>query len=181
MKNINLIKEVTTNRCKFRLVEETDIDDIYEILSNPSVITNLNMNIHKTKEDTKNLLKDYKTEFEKGTKLPLVILEKDTNAFIGVFLIKLDLYNDNAYEITVYLKEKFWGKGIYTEILPSMIRFAFEVVQTENFRGYVMEKNIVSAKGLEKSGFILEKIFEVPNIEGDIRSYLITRNMYENQ
>ena len=85
MKNINLIKEVTTNRCKFRLVEETDIDDIYEILSNPSVITNLNMNIHKTKEDTKNLLKDYKTEFEKGTKLPLVILEKDTNAFIGVF------------------------------------------------------------------------------------------------
>ena len=62
-----------------------------------------------------------------------------------------------------------------------MIRFAFEVVQTENFRGYVMEKNIVSAKGLEKSGFILEKIFEVPNIEGDIRSYLITRNMYENQ
>lgn len=181
MKNINLVKEVTTNRCKFRLVEEMDIDDIYEILSNPNVITNLNMNIHNTKEDTMVLLENYKTEFKSGNKLPLVIIDKSSNEFIGVFLIKLDLYNDNAYEITVYLKEKFWGNGIYSEILPAMIKFAFEVVGTQNFRGYVMEKNIASAKGLEKSGFVLEKVFKVPNIEGNIKSYLITRDMYKKQ
>lgn len=181
MKNINLIEELVTDRCKFRLTENTDIDDVYEILSNPKVICNLNMDIHEKIDDTKVLLENYNEEFKNGTKLPLAIINKKSNEFIGVFLIKLDLYNKDSFEATVYLKEKFWGLGIYSEILPTMIRFAFEVVDTENFRGYVMDKNISSSKGFEKNGFILEKVFEVPKIEGKIRSYLMTRNMYEKQ
>ncbi|MCI8965026.1 MAG: GNAT family N-acetyltransferase [Clostridia bacterium] len=181
MKNINLIEKVVTYRCKFRLTDNNDIDDVYEILSSPNVICNLNMDIHKKREDTKKLLENYNTEFKKGTKLPLAIIDKKENEFIGVFLIKLDLYNEDSFEATVYLKEKFWGLGIYSEILPAMIRFAFEVVDTENFRGYVMDKNISSSKGFERNGFMLEKVFEVPKIEGKIRSYLMTRNMYKKQ
>ena len=179
MNNLELIEKEETNRCKFRLVKDTDEKDIFEILSDEDVITNLNMDIHKSILDTRQMLKDYKKEFINGNKLPLAIISKDTNEFIGVFLIKLDLYNEDAFECTVYLKKKFWNKGIYSEILPSMIKFAFEVIQTKNFRGYVMEKNKASARGLEKNGFKLEKIFNVPGIDEKIYSFLITLEMYE--
>ncbi len=179
MNNLELIEKEETNRCKFRLVKDTDEKDIFEILSDEDVITNLNMDIHKSILDTRQMLKDYKKEFINGNKLPLAIISKDTNEFIGVFLIKLDLYNEDAFECTVYLKKKFWNKGIYSEILPSMIKFAFEVIHTKNFRGYVMEKNKPSSKGLEKNGFKLEKIFNVPGIDEKIYSYLMTLEMYE--
>lgn len=180
MNNLELIEKEETNRCKFRLVKDTDEKDIFEILSDEDVITNLNMDIHKSILDTRQMLKDYKKEFINGNKLPLAIISKDTNEFIGVFLIKLDLYNEDAFECTVYLKKKFWNKGIYSEILPSMIKFAFEVIQTKNFRGYVMEKNKASARGLEKNGFKLEKIFNVPGIDEKIYSYLMTLEMHKN-
>ena len=137
------------------------------------------MDIHKSILDTRQMLKDYKKEFINGNKLPLAIISKDNDDFIGVFLIKLDLYNEDAFECTVYLKKKFWNKGIYSEILPSMIKFAFEIIHTKNFRGYVMEKNKPSSKGLEKNGFKLEKIFNVPGIDEKIYSYLMTLEMYE--
>lgn len=180
MNNLELIEKEETNRCKFRLVKDTDEKDIFEILSDEDVITNLNMDIHKSILDTRQMLKDYKKEFINGNKLPLAIISKDNDDFIGVFLIKLDLYNEDAFECTVYLKKKFWNKGIYSEILPSMIKFAFEVIQTKNFRGYVMEKNKASARGLEKNGFKLEKIFNVPGIDEKIYSYLMTLEMHKN-
>ena len=62
-----------------------------------------------------------------------------------------------------------------------MIRFAFEDIGTGNFRGFVMEKNLISANVLSKSGFNLEKIFEVPGIEGKILSFLITKDVYMNK
>ena len=112
-----MIEKEETNRCKFRLVKDTDEKDIFEILSDEDVITNLNMDIHKSILDTRQMLKDYKKEFINGNKLPLAIISKDNDDFIGVFLIKLDLYNEDAFECTVYLKKKFWNKGIYSEIL----------------------------------------------------------------
>ena len=60
-----------------------------------------------------------------------------------------------------------------------MIKVAFEEIKTKNFRGYAKEKNIASIKVLEKSNFILEKIFEVDGIEEKIYSFLITEEMYK--
>ena len=87
MKNLNLITEETTDRCKFRLLNDNDINDVYEMLSDEDVITNLNMNIHTSIKDTKALLEDYKLQFVEGKKLPLAIINKADNKFIGVFLI----------------------------------------------------------------------------------------------
>ena len=181
MKNLELIENVSTSRFKFRLINENDAQDVYEILENENVIQNLNMDIHTKIEDSNKLIKEYLESYKEDTKLPLVILNKETDEFLGVFLIKLDLYNEDAFEFTVYIKEKFWNRGIYSEVLPQMTKLAFDVVDTKNFRGYVMEKNISSAKVLERSGFMLEKIFDVPGIDGKIKSYLITKEMYENK
>ena len=170
------MRTIETKRYILKLVEKKNANKIFKILSNPQVIENLNMDIHTQIEDTLELLNDYYKGLEKGEKYPYEILDKVTWDFIGIFLIKLDLFDEDCYEFTIYLDEQYWGKGIYTEILPYMTQVAFEDIGTGNFRGFVMDKNIASKRVLEKCGFELEKIFNVDGIDGEIYSYLKVNN-----
>ena len=92
------------------------------------------------------MLNEYYDGFRKNEKFPYEIIDKESNEFVGVFLIKLDLYDEDSFEFTIYIDEKFWNKGIYTEILPYMTEVAFNEIKTGNFRGFVMEKNIASRR-----------------------------------
>ena len=170
------MRTIETKRYILKLVEKENANKIFQILSNPHVIENLNMDIHTKIEDTLDLLNDYYEGLEKGEKYPYEILDKSTGNFIGIFLIKLDLFDEDCYEFTIYLDEPYWKNGIYTEVLPYMTQVAFEDIGTGNFRGFVMDKNIASKKVLEKCGFELEKIFNVDGIEGKIYSYLKVNN-----
>jgi len=173
------IENIATERYVLRKVKKEDFNEIYNILKDSEVIENLNMDLHTSPKDTLKLIEDYLKEYGKGLKFPFAIIEKETSAFVGVFLIKLDLYDEDCFEFTIYLNKSHWGRGIYTEVLPHMIKFAFEEIKTGNFRGFVKEKNKASSKVLSRSGFILEKVFEVPGLEGKIESYLITKEQYE--
>lgn len=175
---IGKIKNIETDRFLLGATDDVDKENIFKLLSDEDVVKNLNLKIHKTMADTENLLKDYYNGIKDNTKCPYTIIDKKTNNFVGVFLIKLDLYNENAYEFTIYLSKDFWGQGIYTEVLPYMVKVAFEELKTKNFRGYAMKRNIASIKVLEKSNLKLEKIFKVEGLDDLIYSYLITEEMY---
>lgn len=175
------MKQVETERFILRRVNIEDAGEIFKILSNEKVVENLNMEIHKDIKDTKKMIKEYLAEHKKGNKYPFAIIEKKSSQFIGVFLIKLDLYDEDCYEFTIYLNPDFWNKGIYTETFKRMIEFTFEKVKTGNFRGFVMEKNEASCRVLEKCNFKLEKIFKVEGLDGMIKSYLMTKEEYKNR
>lgn len=168
------MKNIETERFILRELSYDNIDKVFTILSDNDVITNLNMNIHNSIEDTKKLFEDYRDGLKNGDKYPFEIIKKDTGDFVGVFLIKRDLYTDDCFESTVYLDKKYWSQGICTEVMPYMVDFTFKEIGVKNFRGYVKEKNKASRRVLEKCGFDLEKIFDVPGIEGKIYSFLKT-------
>ena len=172
------MNKIVTDRFFLRQVVIEDEKEIFKILSDKDVVKNLNMQIHRNIEDTRKMIKEYLTEFENGNKYPFSIIDKKTNKFIGVFLIKFDLFDEDCFEFTVYLNKEFWNRGVYAEILKYMIKYAFEEIKTGNFRGFVMEKNIASSKVLEKYDFKLEKIFKVDGIDGMIKSYLMTKEDY---
>ncbi len=173
------MKQLETERFILRKVDIKDAEEIFNILSDEKVVEYLNMEMHKSIADTKKMIEDYLVELKNGNKYPFSIIEKNSNLFVGVFLIKLDLYDEDCYEFTIYLKPAFWNKGVYTEVLKKMIEFTFEEIKTGNFRGFVMEKNIASSRVLEKYNFKLEKIFKVEGIDGMIKSYLLTKGDYK--
>ena len=175
------MENIVTDRFILRKVNKDDNVEIFKILSDIDVNEYLNMDFHVNISDTDKLIEDYLDENKVGNKYPFVIIDKLTNEFLGVFLIKLDLFDDDCFEFTIYIGKEHWGKGIYTEVLPYMVKYSFENIKTGNFRGFVMEKNVASSKVLEKCGFNLEKIFEVPGLDGKIISYLITKEEYENK
>lgn len=174
------LKQLETKRFILRKVDMQDNIEIFEILSDEETTTYLNMEKHINIEMTNNMIKDYLNGLEEGTKYPFAIIDKETNNFIGVILVKLDLYDEDCFEFTIYINKKYWNKGIYTEVIKPIIKFSFKKIKIGNFRGFVMEGNESSCKVLERSGFTLEKIFNVPGIERKIKSYLITKNEYES-
>ena len=150
------MRTIETKRYILKLVEKKNANKIFKILSNPQVIENLNMDIHTQIEDTLELLNDYYKGLEKGEKYPYEILDKVTGDFIGIFLIKLDLFDEDCYEFTIYLDEQYWGKGIYTEILPYMTQVAFEDIVDPTTGELLVEKDsVISEEVAEKVDSIL--------------------------
>ena len=66
-------------------MEKQHISDIFNILSNPKVIENLNMNIHSKIEDTEELLNKYYEGLDKKEMFPYEIIDKNNKEFIGLF------------------------------------------------------------------------------------------------
>ena len=84
-----------TSRFNIKILENKYINNVFNILSDEDVITNLNMNIHKSVEDTEKLFNEYENGYKEKEKYPFEILDKETNDFIGVFLLKRDLYSSD--------------------------------------------------------------------------------------
>lgn len=172
------IAEICTERFILRQVTEGDSENIFQILNDEETAKFLNIQKINSASDTDALINDYLSQYAKGEKFPFAITNKNTNEFIGVFLIKRDLYNPDSFEFTIYIKRELWNKGIYSEILPYMTDFAFTKIGTGNFRGFIMISNKASGNVLKKHGFILEKTFTVDTLPEMIESYLMTKENY---
>ena len=70
-------------------------------------------------------------------------------------ILKDDIYRGNG-EIGYWLGQEYWGKGIGTWIVGEITRIAFEEFKLYRVYAKVFEKNIASARVLEKNGFIKE-------------------------
>ncbi len=80
----------------------------------------------------------------------------DDAAVGGVgFIVKSDVDRVTA-EIGYWLGEDFWGRGIATEAVRAITRYAIERYQLTRLFGVVFDRNPASARVLEKAGYVFE-------------------------
>ncbi|NVO08432.1 MAG: GNAT family N-acetyltransferase [Bacteroidales bacterium] len=70
-------------------------------------------------------------------------------------VLKEDIYRQNG-EIGYWLSQDYWGKGIGTWVVGELVRKAFDRFKLHRVYAEVFEKNIASARILEKNGFVKE-------------------------
>ncbi|MCM3163756.1 GNAT family N-acetyltransferase [Metabacillus litoralis] len=89
------------------------------------------------------------------------IEEKTTNNLIGVIgFNNTDFINRNT-EIFVYIgNDEYWGKGIGTDAVKSIIKFAFEDLNLHRVSLGVFSYNSRAIKAYEKVGFETEGIMK---------------------
>ena len=61
-----------------------------------------------------------------------------------------------SMEIGYWLGEPYWGRGIATEAVRALTRYAFEHFDIARLYGYVFEWNPASARVLQKAGYRFE-------------------------
>jgi RimJ/RimL family protein N-acetyltransferase len=104
---------------------------------------------------------DGKTWLDKiATESPIVNLAIDLDGELigGIGLIlNSDVYAYSA-EISYWLGEEFWNKGIATEAVRQMIEYCYYYFDIIRIYAEVFETNKASMRVLEKNGFYLEGV-----------------------
>jgi [ribosomal protein S5]-alanine N-acetyltransferase len=85
-------------------------------------------------------------------------IESDGQLVGGIGLIlNGDVYIKSA-EVSYWVGEKFWGKGIATEAVRQMTEYAFYYFDLVRLYAEVFETNKASMRVLEKNGYYLEGV-----------------------
>ena len=174
-----------TERLVLRNYKETDLEDYWEFVSMESVGPRAGWPAYTDKQKAYERLK---TEIQKQNQLAIVL--KEENKVIGSIELmdcKKDRYNNlnieaGAKEIGFILSEKYWGRGIMTEALKRVMKYAFEELNVPVIYIGHAKANVASGRVQEKCGF--KKIGEVENyrvwIDGT-NTNLIERRMTKEE
>ena len=131
-----------------------DRDDIVYHANNRNVWINLRDRFpHQYKvSDARNWL-DLVVGYEPETNFAIAVNDK---AVGGIGFSRLDDVNFRSAEIGYWLGEEFWGRGLATQALVAVTRYAFESTDVCRVFAHVFEWNNASARVLEKAGYTFE-------------------------
>jgi len=81
------------------------------------------------------------------------IFNRQDDDFIGACRLEPTIQNAHSVELGYVLHQKYWGKGIATELVKILIDYAFSKTATTEILAYTHPANLASQRVLEKSGF----------------------------
>jgi len=146
---------IETERLILRGFEESDLDNYYELISNENVYKWLGNRQRKSREEAKNLLSNFISEFSKNGIGVLAVIAKESGKLIGKAGVKY-IREFDAIEYLYALNYRDWNKGYATEIGRNFIRHYRRNVSDDKLIAIVYPDNIGSKKVLTKLGFELK-------------------------
>lgn len=107
----------------------------------------------------------------------------ETNEIIGMIGLKnINLLDLNA-EIEYWVGSKYWKRGIASEALNLILKFAFNDLNLVRVYAFVPEKNIASIRLLDKFRFtkegIFRKVYRADNEWNNVFGYGILNDEFE--
>jgi RimJ/RimL family protein N-acetyltransferase len=87
------------------------------------------------------------------------VTPKDETRFLGSICLWKISREEAKAEIGYELLPENHGKGIMQEVIPEVIRFAFENMKLHSIEAELSPRNVKSVKLLEKNGFSVKTLF----------------------
>jgi tRNA (guanine37-N1)-methyltransferase len=142
---------IKTKRTIIRLPKKSDINYWLKWVNDEEVSRYLTpINPPLTYEDEEEF---YMSSMKNMRCLPLSIVDRTSGEPIGNAHLKVDMFNEKSLEFGLMIGNKdFWGKGIATEILHTLVNFAFKN-GFELIHLRVEAKNAPAKRVYEKCGF----------------------------
>lgn len=140
-----------TERLVVRKLQMSDLAPFHEMQSNPKVMQYADGDVKSLKAHEKEL-EELISIYEKSDNNFWIyaIHRKSDEKFIGTIAFVKDDQNDD--EIGFRFLEKYWGMGYGSEVGNAVIDYC-KSINIPKLVGYVIDKNIASAKILHKLGF----------------------------
>ncbi|MFC5045061.1 GNAT family N-acetyltransferase [Aquimarina hainanensis] len=148
-----------TTRLTLRSLVLTDASEIYSIRSNVKAMQYMDTVLHHTIADTEKFVTLNLKTYQKKEGLFWVLIEKNTDQFIGDFSFwKVNRRNSRA-EIGYSLHPDFWGKGYMKEAMKTILHFGFTKLKLHSIEANINPDNNNSRKVLKGIGFQKEAYF----------------------
>lgn len=148
-----------TNRLTLEEIGLSDLGEYYQLMSDPKVVQFLSPDdIPHSETEARNEIVYWRNLFYSHRSIFWKISSNEINKLIGTIgFNSWNMVNRRA-EISYELSSQFWRKGIMTEVLREVIKFAQEEMNVYRMEARTLPDNIASRKLLEKVGFKQECI-----------------------
>jgi len=150
---------VETERLILREFQETDINGIFELDSNPEVHKYLGNNPIKTKDQALKYIQFIIQQYSDHGIGRFVAIEKATGDFIGWSGLKLNAGEKEALngmqdfiDIGYRFIPRYWGKGYATESSLALLDYGFKEKKYDTIYGAAETDNLASNHILQKIG-----------------------------
>lgn len=161
-----------TDRLRIRLFDRNDVDDLYEYCSDDEVTKYLPFDTYTSKQQAIERI-EYCKQGYKELNAPIlwaIEYKPESKLVGGIDFVKWDEENRYA-EIGYLINKKYWNKGIMTEALKVILEFGFNNMGLNRIQICCDERNIGSARVMEKNGL---------KYEGTLRKSRYTKGEFVN-
>ncbi len=171
--NSNVLPEIIGDRVRLRTIDESDLDQLHAIFSDPKVMRYWSTPPLESIEEARALLEEIQTSNQQRTILKWGVALKSSDIMVGtVTLFNLDQTQGRA-EIGYAQARAYWGQGYIHEALQSLLTYAFEEMKLRRIEADVDPRNTASIKTLERLGFQKEGFLrERWHVGGEIQDAL---------
>ncbi len=148
-----------TERLLLIKMNESHLQRLHEMRTNDAVMHYLQKPKPKTLEETMDNIKSNIDLIEKQEGISWVVTVKDENLMAGVIGFWRMKKEHSRPEIGYLMLPQYWHKGIMSEALCAVIRYAFETMQANSIEADINPQNEASANILKRNGFLQEAYF----------------------
>jgi len=149
--------ELESENLVFKKIEELHLQEVYMIYDNKNVFEYCGIIPKHNIETVCKMISHFNRDFLKKSRIKWgIFLKNESNKLVGI-IESMDFNQKvNMVSIGYFLAEEYWGKGIATESVRTVIKFLFEEVSINRIQAEVMPANEISKKVLLKNGFTKE-------------------------
>lgn len=147
---------IETPRLILRDIRMADDKAMFELDSNPVVLTYIGIAPQTDIEQSRDVIRFIHSQYEKYGIGRFAVVLKDTQEFIGWAGLKYvtESINDhiNYYDIGYRFIERYWGKGYATEAAQASVDYGFNTMNLDKIYAITMINNYASQAILKKAG-----------------------------
>lgn len=144
-------KALQTERLALRRFQLEDAEAFYQNVTSDSKVNKfLTWSLHKSVEETRELLTGWVERYENPERYCWAIVLKENDQLIGTIAAPTIKNRTKTAEVTYCIGSAWWGHGIVTEALKEVIRYLFEEIQVNRIEAGYDANNPASGRVLEK-------------------------------
>jgi ribosomal-protein-alanine N-acetyltransferase len=154
--NFNPFPVIETERLLLRRITNDDVNEVFELRSNPETMKFIPRPLVKDNEDALLHIAMIEEKIETNIGINWAITLKDNPKLLGIIgYYRMQPENYRA-EIGYMLSPDFHGKGIIPEAVNVLLKYGFENLKLHSIEAVIDPENYASEKVLQKCGFIKE-------------------------
>lgn len=163
---------IETERFFLREIDMRDVEDLFELDSDPQVHLYIENNPVQNKEQIVLVIETLQDQYKENGIARWAVVDKQTGECVGWSGLKLFRTplngHVNFYELGYRFKTKHWGKGYATEVSKAIIQYGFNKLKAETLYAITHPENEKSIHVLKKMGFRFVETFDY---EGDVTNW----------
>lgn len=154
--NFHPFPVLETERLLLRRVTTDDVNEVFELRSNPETMKFIPRPLVKNNEEALEHIAMIEEKIETNIGINWGITLKGTPKLLGIIGYYRMQPENYRSEIGYILLPEFHGKGIITEAVNTLIKYGFNDLKLHSIEAVIDPENYASEKVLQKCGFVKE-------------------------